>query len=196
MHIHRKGKSSKVGAWKNTKSLESRCSSEYFWPSHDPRTIYIHLLYKRSSFLPNQIVCQQVPTKLGAIKYPLYICIYHYIIISYYIHISQCVLTRPNPTKTLTSNSCSSCFNVPFEPLLNLWKASLKTHGGVSTQSRSNSRVTGVKCCAAAVMTIRPTWPLPHFKRGTHWLYTTEIAGNPHIERENDRDINKARKWV
>lgn len=44
MHIHRKGKSIKVGAWKNTKSLESRCSSEYFWPSHDPRPIYIHLL--------------------------------------------------------------------------------------------------------------------------------------------------------
>lgn len=50
MHIHRKGKPSKVGAWKNTKSLESRCSSEYFWPSHDPRPIYIHLLYKRSFF--------------------------------------------------------------------------------------------------------------------------------------------------
>ena len=31
-------------------------------------------------------------------------------------------------------------------------------------------------------MTIRPTWPLPHFKRGTHWLYTTETAGNLHIE--------------
>ena len=63
----------------------------------------------------------------------------------------------------------------------------LKPMDGVSTQSRSNSRVTGVKCCAAAVMTIRPTWPLPHFEKGTHSLCTTEIAGNPHIQRERER---------
>lgn len=58
MHIHRKGKSSKVGAWKNTKTLESRCSSEYFWPSHDPRPIYctsVHFFCQIKSFVSRSV---------------------------------------------------------------------------------------------------------------------------------------------
>ncbi len=187
MHIHKKGKSSKVPAWKNTQSLESRCSSEYFWPVHDPRPIYPNRIHAK----PYQIVCQQVPTKLGVIKYLLALYIY------IYIHISQCVSTQ-NQKPSWPAIHVLRAVMFPLNPSWIFGMHHLKPMDGVSTQSRSNSRVTGVKCCAAAVMTIRPTWPLPHFEKGTHSLYTTEIAGNPHNrERERARDAKistKARK--